>query len=62
MIKGFFGGVKEPIDIPVSTTLGCGCTCSCPDTHDTVNGPTTMNTDLNCQPLPKFLYIGPMPT
>lgn len=63
MIKGFFGGVKEPIEIesPVSAALGCGCYCNCPDRIDSVNGPTTMNTDLNCQPLPKFIYIGPIP-
>lgn len=61
MITNFYGGVKEEPNVTTAVTLGCGCTCNCPDTMDRVNGPQTCETNLVCQPAPKFVMPIPYP-
>ncbi len=61
MITNFYGGVKKAPKESISVTLGCGCFCNCPDHEDSINGPSTSNTNLVCQPMPKLVMPIPFP-
>lgn len=59
MILNFHGGIEATPEL--SVTMGCGCHCDCSRGNDSANGISWCEVNLECQPLPFFIFIWPQP-